>query len=101
MKQSLCVVDSQVVHRDAVLLQSLQSSTIFTSPISDDNLIVSNGSASAGVLSVWSWAAPEPFLNNKVTDTLLLSLCVSASHEAVHRRWPLITLTLINTFTAN
>ncbi|KAK9952854.1 hypothetical protein ABG768_016886 [Culter alburnus] len=56
---------SSVVHRDAVLLRSLQSSTIFTSPISDDNLIVSNGSASAGV---WSWAAPESFLNNKLTS---------------------------------
>lgn len=80
---SVCAVDPQVVHRDAVLLRSLQSSTTFTSPISDDNLIVSNGSASAGVPSTWSWAAPEPFLNNKVTDALLLFLGVSASPEAL------------------
>ncbi|XP_016410247.1 laminin subunit alpha-1-like [Sinocyclocheilus rhinocerous] len=61
----VCVVGSQVEHRDGVLLRSLQSSSIFTSLVSDDNLIVSNVSASAGVLSVWSWAAPESFLNNK------------------------------------
>ncbi len=63
---AVCVVGSQVEHRDGVLLPSLQSSSIFTSLVSDDNLIVSNVSASAGVLSVWSWAAPESFLNNKV-----------------------------------
>ncbi|KAG1934305.1 laminin subunit alpha-1 [Pimephales promelas] len=59
---------SSVVHRDALLLRSPQSSSIFTSQISDENMIVSNGSVSAGVPSLWSWAAPEPFLNNKLTS---------------------------------
>ncbi|XDV48183.1 hypothetical protein PO909_017644 [Leuciscus waleckii] len=79
---------SSVVHRDAVLLRSPQSSSIFTSQISDENLIVSNGSVSAGVPSLWSWAAPEPFLNNKLTSYggfLNYSVAYDTSEENVDK----------------
>ncbi|XP_043081584.1 laminin subunit alpha-1 [Puntigrus tetrazona] len=59
---------SSVKHRDGLLLRSPHSSSVFTSLVSEDNLIVSNVSASSGVVSVWSWAAPESFLNNKLTS---------------------------------
>ncbi|XP_016296227.1 laminin subunit alpha-1-like [Sinocyclocheilus anshuiensis] len=78
----------QVEHRDGVLLRPLQSSSIFTSPVSDDNLIVSNLSASAGVRSEWSWAAPESFLNNKLTSYgsfLNYSVAYDTSEENVDR----------------
>lgn len=57
-----------VEHRDGLLLRFLQTPSIFSPPISEDNLIVSNSTSTAGVLSVWSWAAPESFLNNKLTS---------------------------------
>ncbi|XP_067290870.1 laminin subunit alpha-1 [Pseudorasbora parva] len=73
-----------VEHRDAVLQQSLQSSSIFTSSISDENLIVSNGSGA----SMWSWAAPEPFLNNKLMSYggfLNYSVAYDTSEENVDK----------------
>ncbi|XP_016098672.1 laminin subunit alpha-1 [Sinocyclocheilus grahami] len=79
---------SSVEHRDGVLLRPLQSSSIFTSPVSDDNLIVSNLSASAGVRSEWSWAAPESFLNNKLTSYgsfLNYSVAYDTSEDNVDR----------------
>uniref|UniRef100_A0A9J7YT73 Laminin, alpha 1 n=1 Tax=Cyprinus carpio carpio TaxID=630221 RepID=A0A9J7YT73_CYPCA len=82
---------SSVEHRDGVLLRSLQSSSVFTSPVSDDNLIISNLSASVGVRSVrsvWSWAAPESFLNNKITSYgsfLNYSVAYDTSEENVDR----------------
>ncbi|XP_052398153.1 laminin subunit alpha-1 isoform X2 [Carassius gibelio] len=79
---------SSVEHRDGVLLRSLQSSSVFTSTVSDNNLIVSNLSASAGVRSVWSWAAPESFLNNKLTSYgsfLNYSVAYDTSEENVDR----------------
>lgn len=63
----------QVEHRDGLLLRSPQTPSVFSPPVSEDNLIVSNSTAPAGTLSVWSWAAPESFLNNKVTCSVKLS----------------------------
>ncbi|XP_055037654.2 laminin subunit alpha-1 [Misgurnus anguillicaudatus] len=57
-----------VEQRDGLLLRSVQSSSVFTPPVSEDNLIEINTTAGAGVFSVWSWAAPEPFLNNQLTS---------------------------------
>ncbi|XP_051970169.1 laminin subunit alpha-1 [Xyrauchen texanus] len=77
-----------VMHRDAVLLRSVQSSTIFTSPISEENLIISNSTASIGAVSLWSWAAPESFLNNKLTSygsVLSYSVAYDISEENVDK----------------
>ncbi|XP_073796608.1 laminin subunit alpha-1 isoform X1 [Danio rerio] len=79
---------SSVVHRDGVLHRLHQTSISFWSPVSDENLIISNRSTDADPSSVWTWAAPEPFLNNKLTSYgsfLNYSVAYDTSEENVDK----------------
>ncbi|XP_076827529.1 laminin subunit alpha-1 isoform X2 [Brachyhypopomus gauderio] len=58
---------SSIVHRDGWLRPSVHSPSVYTNPITEDNLIVTNNhTATRGSFSMLAWTAPEPFLGNKV-----------------------------------
>ncbi|XP_062847310.1 laminin subunit alpha-1 [Trichomycterus rosablanca] len=58
---------SLIVHRDGWLRPSIHSSSIYTAPVSEDNLIIAdNATAPRGHHSVASWSAPEHFLGNQL-----------------------------------
>ncbi|KAF4087881.1 hypothetical protein AMELA_G00076420 [Ameiurus melas] len=60
---------SSIVHRNGWLRPSTHSTSVYTAPIIEDNLIIANNNATVArsYLSVSTWTAPEPFLGNKLT----------------------------------
>ncbi|KAG5268865.1 hypothetical protein AALO_G00217340 [Alosa alosa] len=57
---------TQVEHRDSWLLPTNPSTSIYTAPLVEDNLIIPSNVTSYRFLS--TWAAPERFLGNKLTS---------------------------------